>query len=77
MPIKDAVFKTEDLVVKTWSLASMALAVSEAIYRGNFSASSYEGAMFQLVQTAAEVRDETQEAVDDLFAAMRAERAGE
>lgn len=70
MTIKEAVFKAEDLTIKTWTLASMVQAVNEALYRGGFSAEAYEGAMFQLVQAAAAIRDETQEAIDDLFAAL-------
>ena len=35
--LKQAVRKVEDLGPQAWELASMALAIQEAIYRGTFS----------------------------------------
>lgn len=71
MTIKEALFKAEDLTIKTWALAGLAQAVNEAIYRGEFAPEAYEGAMFQLVRMAVEVSDETQVAIDGLFAAIK------
>ena len=69
--LKKAVGKAEDLVPGVWELASMALAIQEAIYRGTFSADAYQGAMSALVAKAEAVRDQTQTAVDELTSAYR------
>lgn len=69
--LKKAVGKVEDLGPQAWELASMALAIQEAIYRGTFSADAYQGAMSALVAKAEAVRDQTQAAVDELTSAYR------
>ena len=71
MSMKKAVAKAEDLVPSVWELASMALAIQEAIYRGTFSVEAYQGAMSALVAKAEAVRDQTQQAVDELTSAYR------
>ena len=71
MSMKQAVGKAEDLVPGVWELASMALAIQEAIYRGTFSVEAYQGAMSALVAKAEAVRDQTQAAVDELTNAYR------
>ena len=71
MSMKKAVAKAEDLVPGVWELASMALAIQEAIYRGTFSVEAYQGAMSALVAKAEAVRDQTQAAVDELTSAYR------
>lgn len=71
MSMKQAVRKVEDLGPQAWELASMALAIQEAIYRGTFSVEAYQGAMSALVAKAEAVRDQTQTAVDDLTSAYR------
>lgn len=47
------------------------LAIQEAIYRGTFSVEAYQGAMSALVAKAEAVRDQTQQAVDELTSAYR------
>ena len=69
--VKKAAGKGEDLVPGVGELASMALAIQEAIYRGTFSADAYQGAMSALVAKAEAVRDQTQQAVDELTSAYR------
>ena len=69
--LKKAVGKAEDLVPGVGELASMALAIQEAIYRGTFSVEAYQGAMSALVAKAEAVRDQTQQAVDELTSAYR------
>ena len=71
MSMKKAVAQAEDLVPGAWELASMALAIQEAIYRGTFSADAYQRAMSALVAKAEAVRDQTQTAVDELTSAYR------
>ena len=71
MTMKKAVAQAEDLVPGVWELASMALAIQEAIYRGTFSVEAYQGAMSALVAKAEAVRDQTQTAVDELTSAYR------
>ena len=60
--LKKAVGKAEDLVPGVWELASMALAIQEAIYRGTFSVEAYQGAMSALVAKAEAVRAEVRKA---------------
>lgn len=69
--IMEAVSTAEDLVVGTWEVASQALAVQEAIYRGTFSVEAYQGSMSALVAKAEAVRNQTQQAVDELTSAYR------
>lgn len=57
MSMKQAVRKVEDLGPQAWELASMALAIQEA--------------MSALVAKAEAVRDQTQQAVDELTSAYR------
>lgn len=71
MTMKQAVAQAEDLVPGVWELASMALAIQEAIYRGTFSVEACQGAMSALVAKAEAVRDQTQAAVDELTSAYR------
>lgn len=71
MSMKQAVRQVEDLGPQAWELASMALAIQEAIYRGTFSVEAYQGAMSALVAKAEAVRDQTQQAVDELTSAYR------
>ena len=71
MSMKQAVGKVEDLAPQAWELASMALAIQEAIYRGTFSVEAYQGAMSALVAKAEAVRDQTQQTVDELTSAYR------
>lgn len=69
--IKQAVSTAEDLVVGTWEVASLALAVQEGIYHGTFAPEHYEGAMSALVLRAEQVRDQTNAAIEGLYKAIR------
>ena len=71
MTIKEVAFKHEELAMKAWSLASTVVALNEALYRGEYDASAYEGAFYQLVQASSEVSRSASELIDDLFAALR------
>ena len=71
MSIKDAVFNAEDLVIRTWEVASLALSIQEGIYYGMFAVEHYEGAMNVLVEKAEAVSKQANEAINGLFDAVR------
>lgn len=73
MTTKEIAFRSEDLGLKTWALASVTLALNEALYHGTFGASEYEGAMYLLIQMTQEVSEEANAITESLFATLKTE----
>lgn len=76
MTIKDIAFKSEELDIKTWSMASMIRALSDAIYHGTFESAAYEGAFYTLSMMAQEVDEEAKALTTALFDVFKQEPGG-
>ena len=61
--------------MKAWTLASLSLALHEAIFSGGYDVAAYEGAMNLLVTMAHELGAETRTITDDLFSELQKESA--
>ena len=74
MTVKEISFRLEELRIKSWALNSLTLAVNDAIAAGPNAASSFEGALYVLVNMTHELEGEMKELSDALFKIVRSEK---
>lgn len=74
MTLKEITFKLEELEMKSWTLNSLTLAVSDAITEGPNAASNFHGALHALTCLTYELEQEMKILKDALFELIKTER---